>query len=73
MERTVSVIGLGKLGAPLAACVAAKGFRVIGVDLDPRKVEDINQGRAPVFEPRLEDTIRAAEGRLPPTMTSQPQ
>ena len=64
MERTVSVIGLGKLGSPLAACVAAKGFRVIGVDLDPRKVEDINQGRAPVFEPQLEDTIRASAGRL---------
>ena len=44
--------------------MAAKGFRVIGVDLDPRKVEDINQGRAPVFEPQLEDTIRASAGRL---------
>ena len=64
MERTVSVIGLGKLGAPLAACVAAKGFRVIGVDFDARKVEDINQGRAPVFEPQLEETIRACAGRL---------
>ena len=64
MEKTVSVIGLGKLGSPLAACVAAKGFRVIGVDIDARKVEDLNRGRPPVFEPQLEDTIRASAGRI---------
>jgi len=34
--ETVSVIGLGKLGAPLAACLAHKGFPVIGVDHNPR-------------------------------------
>lgn len=59
-----SVIGLGKLGAPLAACLAAKGLQVVGVDADPAKVEAINQGRAPVFEPHLEEMIRAAAGRL---------
>jgi UDPglucose 6-dehydrogenase len=59
-----SVIGLGKLGSPLAACLAAKGLQVVGVDADPHKVEAINQGRAPVSEPRLEDMIRASAGRL---------
>jgi UDPglucose 6-dehydrogenase len=59
-----SVIGLGKLGSPLAACLAAKGLQVMGVDADPQKVESIRQGHAPVFEPRLEETISSAAQRL---------
>jgi nucleoside-diphosphate-sugar epimerase len=51
--KAASVVGLGKLGAPLAACLAAKGMRVYGVDTDPRKVEAIRQGQAPIFEPGL--------------------
>ena len=62
------MIGLGKLGAPLAACLAAKGRRVIAVDVDARKVEAINAGCAPVFEPGLEEMIGRAEGRLRATL-----
>jgi len=51
MEKTISVVGLGKLGAPLAVCLAAMGMRVIGVDADPQKVEAINSGRAPLYKP----------------------
>jgi len=67
MERTISVVGLGKLGAPLAACLAEKGMRVIGVDADPRKVEAINHGLAPVYEPQLEEFIGRSNGRLTAT------
>jgi UDPglucose 6-dehydrogenase len=56
----VSVIGLGKLGSPLAACLAAKGFTTIGVDRNEAYVEAINDGRAPVYEPHLAEMI--AEG-----------
>ncbi len=52
------MIGLGKLGAPLAACLASKGIRVIGVDSDAGKVEALEHGRAPVFEPGLDALIR---------------
>src|SRR5262249_36583278 len=38
----ISVIGLGKLGSPMAACFAAKGFTTIGVDLNETFVEAIN-------------------------------
>jgi len=62
--EAISVIGLGKLGAPLAACLAAKGRRVIAVDVDARKVDAINAGRAPVFEPGLEEMIGQSSGRL---------
>ena len=67
MKSTVSVVGLGKLGAPLAACLAAKGLRVIGVDADLHKVQAINEGHAPVYEPQLEEFIRKANGRLTAT------
>lgn len=62
--QTVSVIGLGKLGAPIAACFADKGYQVIGVDIDPQRVRLVNEGRAPVFEPGLEEIIRANKKRL---------
>ena len=55
----LSIVGLGKLGAPMAAVMANKGHSVIGVDLNPRAVEAINDGRAPVREPGLDDMIAA--------------
>ncbi len=67
MTKAISVVGLGKLGAPMAACFAAKGFRVIGVDVDARKVEALNRGRAPVFEPGLVELLQAARDRLTAT------
>ena len=62
--KSASVVGLGKLGAPLAACLAAKGLRVVGVDADARKVEAVNQGQTPIYEPGLEELIRESNGRL---------
>ena len=59
-----TVIGLGKLGSPLAACIASKGHTVIGVDNDPRKVEAINHGLAPVHEPGLAELLAQTGGRL---------
>jgi UDPglucose 6-dehydrogenase len=62
-----SVIGLGKLGSPLAACLAARGVFAIGVDQDARKVEAINQGQPPVHEPGLAEMLALSEGRLTAT------
>jgi len=63
----ISVIGLGKLGAPLAAVLAHKGHTIIGVDLDERAVRLINQGQSPVFEPGLDALIKASRERLSAT------
>jgi UDPglucose 6-dehydrogenase len=60
----LSVIGLGKLGSPMAAVFAARGFEVVGVDLNPAFVQAINDGRAPVDEPQLQEYIDTAAGRL---------
>lgn len=60
----LSVIGLGKLGSPMAACFAARGFEVVGVDVNEQFVEAINDGRAPVFEPQLQEMIDEGRERL---------
>jgi UDPglucose 6-dehydrogenase len=67
----ISVIGLGKLGAPLAAALASKGHEVVGVDLDERSVRLLSAGKAPVDEPRLQELIDAGRDRLRAT-TSYP-
>jgi UDPglucose 6-dehydrogenase len=64
----VSVIGLGKLGSPLAAVLASKGHEVVGVDLNSEFVHLINEGRAPVLEPRLQELIDVGRSRLRATM-----
>jgi UDPglucose 6-dehydrogenase len=53
----VSVIGTGYLGATHAACVSNMGFEVTGVDIDKSKIELLNQGKVPFYEPDLEDLL----------------
>src|SRR6266849_3356393 len=57
MLSSVSVIGLGKLGAPMAACFAARGFTVHAVDVNPQKVDAISRGVPPVHEPGLPELL----------------
>lgn len=60
----ISVIGLGKLGSPLAALLAAKGHEVVGVDLNPEYVRLLSEGKAPVDEPQLQELLDAGRARL---------
>ena len=64
MTRTVSIVGLGKLGASIAAGIASRGQQVIGVDLNPEVVAAINDRRAPVYEPGLAELIQEHGERL---------
>jgi UDPglucose 6-dehydrogenase len=66
MSLKLSVIGTGYLGATHAACMASLGFEVIGVDLDPAKIDLLSQGKVPFYEPDLEDLLAAQikSGRL---------
>jgi UDPglucose 6-dehydrogenase len=62
----ISVTGCGYLGAVHAASMADLGHDVVGVDIDPAKIEALAEGRAPFFEPGLVDLLRSgrATGRL---------
>jgi UDPglucose 6-dehydrogenase len=57
MAHRLSVIGTGYLGATHAACMAELGFEVIGVDVDPAKVELLQSGRVPFYEPGLDEVL----------------
>src|SRR5437588_2412211 len=69
--QQVAVLGLGYVGCVTAACLAHVGHRVVGVDRDPFKVESVLGGRAPFFEPGLEDLVKAGveAGRLSATVS----
>jgi UDPglucose 6-dehydrogenase len=62
--QKISVFGLGKLGACIAATLAKQGFDVLGVDIDPEKVRRLNEGLPPVEEPLLAQTIEEGKARL---------
>jgi UDPglucose 6-dehydrogenase len=63
----LSIIGLGKLGAPMSAVMAHKGHTVVGVDINADFVKAINEGRPPVNEPGLAELIAANRERLTAT------
>jgi GDP-mannose 6-dehydrogenase len=58
----ISVFGLGYVGAVSAACLAADGHKVVGVDINPLKVDLFNQGRSPVIEAGLAELVLAGVG-----------
>jgi UDPglucose 6-dehydrogenase len=68
MINNYSVIGLGKLGASMAAAIASRGFNVIGVDVNQRAVDAVNAGHTPVQETGLEELIAANKQRLRATL-----
>jgi len=57
MSPRLSVIGTGYLGATHAACMAELGFEVIGLDIDPAKVQTLNGGTVPFYEPGLDEVL----------------
>jgi GDP-mannose 6-dehydrogenase len=68
----VAVLGLGYVGCVTAACLAATGQQVCGVDRDQHKVSSVLRGEAPFYEPGLEAIVRenAASGRLTATIST---
>ena len=62
----ITVIGTGYLGATHAASMAELGFDVLGVDVDPAKIEKLTQGILPFHEPELPELLlkHAGTGRL---------
>jgi UDPglucose 6-dehydrogenase len=49
---------LGKLGLSLAAVLADSGYQVRGIELDRSKVDAVNRGESPIYEPGLKELIR---------------
>lgn len=58
--QTISMIGLGYIGLPTATLLATRKKKVIGVDINPEVVDNINQGRIHIAEPELDMLVSAA-------------
>jgi UDP-N-acetyl-D-mannosaminuronic acid dehydrogenase len=72
--QTVAMIGLGYIGLPTAAMLAARKVKVIGVDINPHAVETINKGQIHIVEPELDMIVSAAvsQGYLRATTKPEP-
>ena len=57
----ISIFGLGYVGAVTAGCLAARGHRVIGADVQQAKVDAFNSGVSPIVEPELSDLLSRAQ------------
>ena len=62
----ITVIGSGYVGLVTGTCLAETGYHVCCLDVDPRKIEILQNGGIPIFEPGLEDMVKrnVAAGRL---------
>lgn len=62
----MTVFGTGYLGATHAACMAELGHEVLGVDVDPAKIDALSKGVLPFYEPGLSEILQRnlANGRL---------
>lgn len=72
-KQVVAMIGLGYIGLPTAALMASKGLQVIGVDVNPKTVDILNQGKVHIIEPDLDDLVLnvVKDGSLRATTTPE--
>jgi UDPglucose 6-dehydrogenase len=60
-KEVISVIGLGIVGLTTAVGFALKGHKVIGIDIDPEKVKQINEKRCPIYEVGLAEALQKVQ------------
>jgi len=62
--NTLSVVGLGRLGLPLALYCASKGYNVVGVDTNPDVLRAMKFGKSLIYEPEVERLLRENKERF---------
>ena len=57
-QAVISIIGLGRVGLPLSSVLANSGFKVIGIDVDEKRLDSIRNKICPFFDPPLEENLK---------------
>jgi len=72
--QKICVLGLGYIGLPTASILATHGFNVIGVDVNPKVIQVLNNGGIHIEEPGLKTIVKAAINscNLKATLTPEP-
>jgi GDP-mannose 6-dehydrogenase len=67
----ISIFGLGYVGMVNAVCLAQEGHEVYGIDVNPHKVQLVNEGRSPISEVQVESLLveQLRAGRIQATVT----
>ncbi len=71
--QKVAIFGTGYVGLVSGACLARVGNKVVCVDVDEKKIELLNEGKCPIYEPGLEELLKEviASGRLTFTLDAK--
>jgi UDP-N-acetyl-D-mannosaminuronic acid dehydrogenase len=57
-QAVISIIGLGRVGLPLSSVLANAGFKIIGIDVDEKRLNSIRNKICPFFDPPLEENLK---------------
>jgi len=57
-KAQIAIIGLGRVGLPLASVLANSGFKVLGIDVDEQRLDSIRNSKCPFFDPPLEEDLK---------------
>src|ERR1051325_6499006 len=60
----ITVVGTGYVGTVTGACLSYLGHQVTCVDSDFSKIEKLQRGESPIYEPHLEEMLKLAPGRI---------
>lgn len=66
--KKLCIFGLGYVGLPLACLAAEKGYEVVGVDVDEKKVKLINDGISPINDEDLKNSLKNLKGKIKATV-----
>lgn len=59
-QAVVCVVGLGRVGLPLATVFSKKGMDVIGIDVDSSRIDSIKNSQCPFFDPKVQEYLEEA-------------